>query len=140
VAVTKRGIKINFKGYDLDNVSKMLSSGDRPLRDFEMTEPASFMKRGLHNRPANTAEGRDLVDGQMHTPWRFISPATMQRKVRCPCRAGRFHPSAQAMATLILPVRMGTGRNAARTAYADIPRTAMLGKAENWRTRHDSNV
>jgi hypothetical protein len=107
VAVTKRGIKINFKGYDLDNVSKMLSSGDRPLRDFEMTEPASFMKRGLHNRPANTAEGRDLVDGQMHTPWRFISPATMQRKVRCPCRAGRFHPSAQAMATLILPVPDG---------------------------------
>ena len=51
----------------------MLSSGDRPLRDFEMTEPASFMKRGLHNRPANTAEGRDLVDGQLHTPWRFIS-------------------------------------------------------------------
>ena len=24
--------------------------------------------------------------------------------------------------------------------YADIPRTAKFGNAENWRTRHDSNV
>jgi len=43
----------------------MLPSGDRPFRDFEMTEPTSFMNCGLHSRPANTGEGRDLVDRQV---------------------------------------------------------------------------
>jgi hypothetical protein len=43
----------------------MLPARDRPFRDFDMTEPTSFMNCGLHGCPANTGEGRDLVDRQV---------------------------------------------------------------------------
>jgi hypothetical protein len=36
-----------------------------PFRDFDMTEPTSFMNCRLHRCPANTGEGRDLVDRQV---------------------------------------------------------------------------
>jgi hypothetical protein len=43
----------------------MLPPRNRPFRDFDMTEPTSFMNCRLHRCPANTGEGRDLVDRQV---------------------------------------------------------------------------
>jgi hypothetical protein len=93
----------------------MLLARDRPFRDFEMTEPTSFMNCRLHRCPANAGEGRDLVDRQVaHAmvfylagndakdsalPFRVALPQSVRERARSPqypaavsrCfRSGRF--------------------------------------------------